>query len=164
MPAGRHGRVGGENSDPGGGLLPVVGQPASLQKLLENDPCFGKHYAKTNDTCKRCRMPVVKDGQLVLMKEACRAETEGTTVGPLKRLTSQDVLDRLSRGDEPFTIWVEILAGKDPTTSYGSEARNLLASRLRYLQNEYELDVPELPYTKVLRKRFHREKADGASV
>lgn len=112
--------------------------------------CFGEHFAKTSEECKSCRAPVEVNGQIVLLKEVCKARSSGEDdPANLNRLSSSEVRDRLMSGKPVREIWLEILNGSSQDT-YGVDARTLLYSRLRYLKTEYGLDVPELPKTKEL--------------
>lgn len=118
--------------------------------LERNDPCFGCHFAKTADECKECTAVVEYNGRLHTLRELCKAKSEGKE-DPinLKRLSSQDVISRLRGGKSVAEIWWEILDGTDPDEG-GTEAWRILYNRLRYLEKEKGLPVPDLKPTKML--------------
>lgn len=120
--------------------------------LQERDPCFGRHFAKTVEACKRCRAPVIMEGQVYLLLEVCRGVSEGQDrPHRLNRLTSQDVFQRLQEGATTQDIFEEILAQNDPDVA-AVAARQILARRLRYLERKHEVPVPDLPKTEQLKE------------
>jgi hypothetical protein len=141
--------------------LTLVGSDKSLEfqeYLQSDDPCFGEHYAKRAEECKNCTAPVIVNGRLVLLNELCEARTKGADDPlQLKRLTSQDVLDRLQSGASILDIFDEILADNDLDDA-AVQARSILAARLRYLQKEYDLPVPSAPKTKELKQEMREDE------
>lgn len=126
-----------------------------ITERLRSGSCFGDLYAKSAEECKACTAPVIVDGTLLLMKEACRAATAETAPGELLRLTSQQVLRRWEEGRSVPDIFREILNGADPE-AYGTDAREILYRRFRYLTKKDPEDavtaVPDIPPTKELIK------------
>lgn len=135
----------------------VIGVPNDkAQEILRSEEdCFGQHFAKTADECKRCIAPVLHDGRVKTVRDLCRAECEDSAPDRIKRLTSDEVLDLVRRGREPVEIWAEILDGQPPPVA-GVEARSLMAARLRYLSREKGLQVPEPPTTQELKDELER--------
>jgi hypothetical protein len=120
----------------------------TLRYMLEDDPCFGRKYAKTASECDRCRAPVLLDGKVSLLNEVCKSVTEDdTTPVQIKKLTSKQVLDKVRSGLSPVEI-IEHMTGGDPSYREVVEARGLLASRMAYLKHQKNLPVPDIPTIK----------------
>lgn len=135
-------------------LITLIGStfPAEdfTQYLEKDDPCFEKAFAKSAKECKECRAPVLMDGKIHLLRDVCEARTRGAdSPTQLKRLTSQEVLDRLVGGAEPPELFREVLADSDPDIA-GAAARALIKQRLNYLEQK-GIPVPDLPRTKELK-------------
>ena len=126
-----------------------------LRTALAHDPCLGFNYTKTAKECRACLAPVIIAGKLMLMNEACASWSVGATPGTIQRLTSQEVLDRLTAGATPDAIFSEILGSADPIAT-GDLARQVLVDRLAYLKWK-GLTVPKVPHKKEL-IRVHRQK------
>lgn len=118
--------------------------------LDEQDPCFGKHFAKSAPECKRCTAPVIVEGALCFLRDLCEARTKGaSSPAGLVALTSRDVMERLERGSSAEEIFREVLGDSDPQVA-AVAARQLLYSRFYYIRTELEVPVPELPPTEEL--------------
>jgi len=144
------------------GLLKLVGaneDDGRFARYLEaDDPCFGRHFAKSATECQVCLCPVVLDGRLLLLREVCQARCAGTNAGSIKRLTSQQILESLTKGATPTDLWLDILNGSDPG-EFGAEARLLLADRLWYLANHRGVSKITVPKLKELRS-VHDQQDD----
>ena len=116
--------------------------------LKTKDPCFGKSYDKDETACNKCRMPVLLNGELFIMKEVCKSISK-TGIAPLrvKRISSNKVLDRVQTGDTAEEIVVDIVQ-PDATYDEVAEARTVVATRLSYLKNQKNVPVPDLNSTK----------------
>lgn len=129
-----------------------------LQFLKERDVCFG-NYLQTARECDKCRAPVIVDDKLVLLKEACQAETTGAAnTGALKKLSTQQVIDRIEQGKTIEEIFEEVLNGLDPEMM-ATVARNSLNLRLNYMKS-IDIPAPKLPTAKEL-KEYVRNKKDS---
>lgn len=123
----------------------------------EEDPCFGRLHSKASSECKICLAPVIYEGRLFLMNEICEARTHGAQdPSQLLKLTSRDILQRLEAGQSVQAIFEEILKDNDPHTM-GTLARNLIAGRFQYIQNELGVPVPKLPRAKALASNVRRK-------
>lgn len=135
-------------------IFEVIGAPGAAEYLEQGaDPCFGKVFAKSAQACIDCRCPVLMGGKIRLMREVCAAKSRGAeSPMDLQRLTSQDVLQRLERGEPLPMIFAAILADAPPELAAAS-ARQLLMDRLVYLKST-GLPVPEVPRAKELLKEI----------
>lgn len=132
-------------------LLLVGGDSEAFNRYLKDDPCLGQHFSSTDSVCAECVAPVIVRGQLHLMKDVCRARLSGSdTPEDLVRLTSQDVLAMLQRGDSVEDIFACILNGAR-IEDHASMARKVLNARLRYLERTYDVPVPNLPTVEELK-------------
>jgi len=132
------------------GIQLVGGDSAVFQRFLEtDDPCFGKAFAVSAQECQECLCPVVVDGKLMLLREACQALCRGVRAGVILKLTSRQVEEALTRGDSLVSIWKQILNGCDPTV-HGSTARTLLKARTDYLENNRGMPHVAVPHYKEL--------------
>lgn len=133
------------------GSFTLVGLDDAAVDYLEGgtDLCFGKYYAKTVFECINCRAPAILEGRIVLLKEICAMKTAGTSSPlKLKKLNSQQVMERLEKGESLSSIFKEIL-GSAPPGQAAAAARQLLVDRLSYLKT-VGFAAPEVPRTKEL--------------
>lgn len=119
--------------------------------LEEQDPCFGKHFAKTAPECQRCLAPIIVQGRLSFVRDLCEAQCKGAESPQLLRdLTTQDIIQRLEQGKSVEEIFVEVLGDADPKLA-ADAARQLLYRRFYYMRKTLDLPTPELPPMKELR-------------
>jgi len=116
--------------------------------LAEPENCFGKHYAKTAPECKKCLCPVVHEGHVWLLNEVCANLCGTAAPSNLKRLSSQEVQERLTHKTVE-EIFKEILNESNPEIN-GSAARQLLYDRLWHLRTHLGVPTPPVPSLKVL--------------
>ncbi len=142
------------------GIQLVGGDDDVFRGLLErDDPCFGRHYAASAPECQDCVCPVVVDGRLVLLKEACRAACTGTEAGAILRLSSRQIEEMLTQGKTLYDVWVVLLNGCDPKAA-GVPARQLLKDRVDYLVNNRGMPPTTTPHTKELVNQWQRQKKE----
>lgn len=115
-----------------------------------HDLCFGRLFAKTAPECISCRAPVsMPSGEIKLLKEVCAAQCLGPSAEvKLNRITSQEVMERLERGETFVQLFRTILGDAHPGLA-ATAARQLLVDRLVYLK-AIGMETPPVPKTKVL--------------
>jgi hypothetical protein len=139
-------------------FLGVNNNEKAVKYLLEEDPCFGRQYAKTAAECSRCRAPVLLNGKVSLLNEVCKSLTQEDTIPvQVKKLTSKQVIDKIQAGLSPTEIISEMV-GDEPSYQQVKEARTLLAVRMSYIKNNKNLPVPEVP---TLRELWNGEEAES---
>lgn len=125
-------------------VVAVGVDPAQFAAYFKHDMCFGC-FSGSADECDRCTLPVVVAGRVHLLREVCEAETRGfDVVQDIQSLTTQDILDRLNRGDSVYDIFAELIGENDPE-AVGALARKLMVSRFRYINRKKQLPVPKVP-------------------
>ena len=126
----------------------IGGDSALFRRYLEeDDPCFGRSFAKSAIECQQCTRPVVFEGKVTLLSDVCRAFFTGGSANVIRRLTTREVETRLKNGKSIKSIFIDILNGCD-VRELGAAARQLLYDRLWYLKQTQP--VPDLPKLKEL--------------
>lgn len=103
---------------------------------------------------------MIFEGEFFFLRDLCGAQSRGErSPTSLKRLTSRDIISRLSLGKTPEEIFMEVLGDAD-LDGHGGDARALIANRFTYISRDMELPVPDLPYLKELKTyvRNHKER------
>ena len=132
-------------------LIGASSRPGDFSRYLqEDDPCFGKHFARTVKECLACVAPVIMDQKLYLIRDLCEARCQGAdSPGSLQVLAAQDVLARLESGQSVQELFQAILGDSEPAL-LGAAARQMLSDRFAYLRSSRKLLTPPLPPLKEL--------------
>lgn len=125
--------------------LTVIGaqNPEEAKQYLEHkDPCFGT-YDKNDETCGRCRCPVLLDNKVFLLYEVCSALSKNKDpVNGIKAIRSKEVQARLASG-ESFLDIIRFMVGEVPTIDNIKEAYAILINRFKYLHKK-NIPTPEI--------------------